>query len=231
MKPFYRKTLTANSFCRRCPWCSCLPRNHVTINPSDMRKTTVWLAATVLACTGALFACSNVKSTDKKEEPIPTQAQLVKRGEYLVNSIGCDDCHSPKRMGAHGPEVIPELRLSGYPASRPVVKPDDKNLQQGYVLLGADLTSAVGPWGISFAANLTPDETGIGAWTEHNFITSIRTGKMKGIENGRPMLPPMPWFNFKNLTDDDLKAMFAYLKSLPAVENRVPAPQPPVAAK
>lgn len=191
------------------------------------------LAAVLIAC-GAAFSCSEAKTKTSEETraPIPTQADMVKRGEYLVTSIGCDDCHSPKRMGAHGPEVVAETRLSGYPAGRPVTPPDGANLKQGYMLFGGDLTSAVGPWGISFAANLTPDEaTGIGSWTEHNFLTAIRQGKMKGIENGRPMLPPMPWPNFKNLTDEDLKSIFAYLKSLPAVPNRVPAPQPPVAMK
>lgn len=193
-----------------------------------MRKTTTTLTASLLVVASGLFAsCGNAKSSSAKEEPIPTEAQMVKRGEYLVNSIGCDDCHSPKRMGAEGPEIIPELRLSGYPADRPVVKPDDKNLKQGYVLLGADLTSAVGPWGTSFAANITPHETGIGAWTEHHFLTAIRHGKSKGIESNRMLLPPMPWTVYKNLTDEDLKGIFAYLQSLPPVENRVPTPLPP----
>ncbi|GAA4732200.1 c-type cytochrome [Flavisolibacter ginsenosidimutans] len=187
------------------------------------------LAAIVLA--GALYACSNAKSSEKKEEPIPTQAEMVKRGEYLVNSIGCDDCHSPKRMGAHGPEVIPETRFGGYPASRPVVKPDGADLKKGYMMLGGDLTSAVGPWGISFAANISSDETGIGNWTEQNFITAIRHGKSKGLENGRDLLPPMPWFNFAKLTDEDLKSVFAYLKSTTPVSNVVPAPIPPTGAK
>jgi hypothetical protein len=80
---------------------------------------------------------------------------------------------------------------------------------------------------MSFAANLTSDETGIGAWTEHNFITAMRTGKIKGLENGRTMLPPMPWFNFKNMTDEDLKSIFAYLKSTKPVSNLVPAPISP----
>lgn len=192
-----------------------------------MRKNNGTSAALLLAvCSAGLAACGDVKSTTE-EAPLMSEAQMVKRGEYLVNGMGCDDCHSPKRMGAQGPEVIPELRLSGYPADRPIIKPDEKNLQQGFTLFSADLTLAVGPWGTSFAANLTPDATGIGAWMEHNFITAIRTGKIKGLENGRPMLPPMPWVNYKNLTDEDLKAMFAYLKSLPAVANRVPGPLPP----
>ena len=136
-------------------------------------------------------------------------------------------CHSPKKMGPQGPEVIPELRLSGYPANRPIQTPDTKALTQGFMLFGGDLTSAVGPWGMSFAANITSDGTGIGNWTEHNFITAMRTGKIKGLENGRPMLPPMPWFNFRNMTDEDLKAIFAYLKTTNPVANIVPGPKSP----
>jgi mono/diheme cytochrome c family protein len=187
-----------------------------------MRKANFIIAAVITA--GGLYACSNMASTDQKKDPIPTQAEMVKRGEYLVASIGCDDCHSPKQMGPKGPEVIQELRFSGYPANRALQKPDSNSLKQGWMLFGPDLTSSVGPWGVSFAANISSDATGIGNWTEHNFITAMRTGKMKGLENGRPMLPPMPWFNFRNLTDEDLKSIFAYLKSTPPVPNVVPAP-------
>ena len=178
----------------------------------------------VFVTIGGLYACSNVKSTDEKKSPIPTQAEMVKRGEYLVSSIGCDDCHSPKKMGANGPELIPELRLSGYPSDRPIQKQVGNSGQMGWMLFSQDLTSAVGPWGISFSANITSDESGVGNWTEQNFITAMRKGKIKGMENGRQMLPPMPWFNFRNLTDEDLKSMFAYLKSTNPVRNIVPAP-------
>lgn len=195
-----------------------------------MRNTAILKTTLVFAAAGALYACSNVKSSDKKEEP-STQAEMVKRGEYLVAGIGCDDCHSPKRMGAHGPEVIPETRFGGYPAARPVAKPDGADMKKGYVLLGGDLTSAAGPWGMSFSANISSDETGIGAWTEGAFINAMRHGKIKGLDNGRDMLPPMPWYNFAKLTDDDLKAMFAYLKSTSPVNNVVPAPIPPTPAK
>lgn len=182
-------------------------------------------AAMLIMIGGALFACSNASSEEKKQ-PVPTQAEMVKRGEYLVSSIGCDDCHSPKRFGPNGPEIIPELRLSGYPADRPQQKPEMNALKQGWMLFAPDLTSAVGPWGVSFSANLTPDETGLGNWTEQNFLTAIRHGKSKGLENNRNLLPPMPWMEYKNLTDEDLKSVFAYLKTLPAVHNVVPAPKP-----
>jgi mono/diheme cytochrome c family protein len=191
-----------------------------------MRKVnSVITAAAVIIIGGALYACNSTATKDEKKAPIPTNAEMVKRGEYLVASIGCDDCHSPKRMGPKGPEVIPEQRLSGYPANRPIQKPDPNASKGGYTLFGPDLTLAIGPWGVSFAANITSDPTGIGNWTEHNFITAMRTGKMKGLENGRPMLPPMPCFNLKNLTYEDFKSIFAYLKETPAVPNIVPAPK------
>jgi hypothetical protein len=86
-----------------------------------------------------------------------------------------------------------------------------------------NLTAFVGPWGMSFAANLTPDEqTGIGLWSEEHFINAMRTGKHMGA--GRPILPPMPWSNLSRATDEDLQAMFAYFKSLKPVRNQVPAP-------
>jgi hypothetical protein len=85
---------------------------------------------------------------------------------------------------------------------------------------------------VSFAANLTPDkETGIAEWTEQLFIQMARTGKHQGQPNGRDILPPMPWFNMKDLTDADLKAIWAYLRSIPPVKNQVPLPVLPNAAK
>ncbi|MBC7849830.1 MAG: c-type cytochrome [Chitinophagaceae bacterium] len=156
-------------------------------------------------------------------------ASMIKRGEYLVATIGCDDCHSPKSMGPNGPEIIAESRLSGYPASRPVQKTDGlaNELAKGWHFLGGDVTNAAGPWGVSFAANITPDKTGIGSWTEAQFVKALREGKYKGLDSGRALLPPMPWKAYKNLNDEDLKSMFAYLKSIKPVSNLVPNPIPP----
>jgi mono/diheme cytochrome c family protein len=178
----------------------------------------------------SLVACLE-SNANKRETPAvekdsaAAHAARVKQGEYLVSIIGCDDCHSPKKMGAHGPELIPELRLSGYPSSRPIQKADSNVVQQGWALFGPDLTSAVGPWWMSFAANITSDDTGIGNWTEENFMRALRKGKFKGLEGSRDLLPPMPWFVYKNMTDEDLKSIYAYLKTVPAVENVVPAPK------
>ena len=124
-----------------------------------------------------------------------------------------------------GPELDMDLRLSGYPSKRPIGPVDTNSIKRGWILFGPDLTNAVGPWGMSFAANLTSDETGIGNWTEAQFIKALREGKYKGLDNTRPLLPPMPWQNFGQYNDEDLKAIFAFLKSTKAVENRVPAPK------
>lgn len=167
------------------------------------------------------------ESNTDKDELAGLQKDEIKRGEYLVNSIGCADCHSPKKMGERGPEIIMERHFSGYPQGQELPPISKDALEKGWMLMNGDLTASVGPWGVSFAANITSDETGIGNWSVEQFKTSIRKGKFKGLENGRDLLPPMPWFNFANLTDDDLEAMYAYLQSTAPVENVVPAPIPP----
>jgi hypothetical protein len=88
-----------------------------------------------------------------------------------------------------------------------------------------DMTAWAGPWGISFATNLTPHPDGLGLWTEEQFIQTMRTGLHLGV--GRPVLPPMPWPSYSHMTDDDLRAVFAFLKTLPPIANTVPQPVPP----
>ncbi len=155
----------------------------------------------------------------------PDSTTLVARGAYLVNAIGCADCHSPKQLGAHGPEVIPELHLSGFPQTAVVPPIDLASVRLGWVLFSPDLTSAVGPWGQSFAANITSDPTGIGNWSEAQFKRALRQGKYKGLENSRTLLPPMPWETYKNMSDEDLKAIFYYLKTTRPVNTVDPPPR------
>lgn len=146
------------------------------------------------------------------------------RGEYLSTIIGCDHCHTPKIMTPQGPRPIPDRWMSGYPDTRTL--PDfDKSVitPTGWGLHTADLTAFVGPWGVSFGANLTPDETGIGNWTFEHFKKAMTNGKFKGLENSRTLLPPMPWPSYMNMEEQDLRDIFAYLKSLPPVQNKVPA--------
>ena len=160
------------------------------------------------------------------EQPQLSNEEMVARGKYLVNTSSCNDCHTPKVMTAHGPEFDTTRLLSGHPASAPNPKVH-KDALKDWVLFGQDLTSAVGPWGVSYAANLTSHESGIGNWTEKQFITAIRKGKYKGLENSRDLLPPMPWPVYRNMTDTDLKAIFAYLKSTTPISNVVPPPVSP----
>jgi len=164
-------------------------------------------------------------SQTKKEKG--SQQNLVKRGEYLVTIGGCNDCHTPKIFTEKGMELDTQRLLSGHPsdAKLPPLKPE--MLKPGsWLLMNEHLTVAVGPWGMTYAANLTPDEqTGIGLWQEENFVKALRTGKHMGA--GRPIMPPMPWMNLAQASDEDLAAIFAYLKSLPPIKNSVPAPVPP----
>ena len=155
-----------------------------------------------------------------------TDAAKIERGAYLVRSMGCNDCHTPWKMGPRGPEPDMTRALTGHPAG--VVMPAPPRLPAGpWTWLGAETNTAfAGPWGVSFAANLTPDpETGLGRWTEETFIATLRTGRREG--KGRQLLPPMPWPMIRNLTDEDLGSVFAYLQSLAPVRNRVAAPQDP----
>lgn len=164
----------------------------------------------------------------------------VERGKYLVTVAGCHDCHTPKIEGPGGKVMLDEKHLlAGHleKAPFPTWSPADFKDRNALALTNSSLTAWAGPWGVSFAINLTPDkETGIAEWSEQHFIQALRTGKHQGQPNGRDILPPMPWENFKAFTDDDIKAVYAYLRSIPAVKNHVPLPvvpdgqQAPVAA-
>ncbi len=153
-------------------------------------------------------------------------ASQIERGRYIVSFAGCDDCHTPKKMGPHGPEMDFSRRLSGHPEGSGL--PPAPGLPEGPWLAVAawDLTAWSGPWGTSYAVNLTPDvNTGLGIWTEEMFVGAIRTGRHMG--QSRPILPPMPWEVIRNMNDEDLKAVYAFLQSLPPIHNRVPEPLPP----
>ena len=154
--------------------------------------------------------------------------ERVARGNYLVSSIGCSDCHTPKTLGPDGPEPDMARLLAGHPEGTELPVPP---AAVGPWIASAtwDMTAWSGPWGISFAPNLTPDQnTGLGIWTEDMFLNAIRKGRHMGVS--RPILPPMPWQVFRNLTDEDLKAIFAYLRSVPPIHNRVPEPVEPQGA-
>ncbi len=197
-----------------------------------MKKISIIIASMAVVSATAVVACNSDKSASKNGEgealvegtsEVSGKETLIKRGEYLVTIMGCQDCHSPKVMTPQGPAIDSAHMFSGHPVSLPIPKVDVSQLQS-WVLFNHTNTAFVGPWGVSFAANITSDETGIGNWTEAQFLKSIREGKYKGMDNTRPLLPPMPWNTYRNASDDDLKAIFAYLKSTAPVENRVPGP-------
>jgi mono/diheme cytochrome c family protein len=151
----------------------------------------------------------------------------VARGTYLAILGGCHDCHTPKLFTATGPVRDTSRLLSGHPADSkiPSIPPDVLGAERWGALVTGDLTAWAGPWGVSFTANLTPDPSGLGGWTVEQFIQTMRTGKHLGV--GRPILPPMPWYDIGQLTDEDLRALFAYLRSLKPIQNAVPQPIPP----
>jgi mono/diheme cytochrome c family protein len=156
-----------------------------------------------------------------------TDRDRIKRGEYLVSIMGCGDCHTPLKMGPNGPEPDLTRVLSGHPEGvgpLPAVATKAPWLWSG----AATNTAFNGPWGVSYAANLTPDpNTGLGIWTSEMFVNTLRTGKHVGVS--REILPPMPWPMYRNATDEDLEAIYAYLRTIKPIRNHVPDVQPPAA--
>jgi hypothetical protein len=127
--------------------------------------------------------------------PSPDVSDPVKRGRFLVNLVGCEDCHTPvdKR---HTP--IPGMEFSG-----------------GQVFQA--------PWGTVASSNLTPDPSGIPYYDEAMFIKAMRTGTV----GARKLNKTMPWSTLRNMTDEDLAGMFAYLKTLKPVDHHVDNSEPP----
>ena len=157
----------------------------------------------------------------------PYSKMQVERGEYLVRFGSCNDCHTPwnfdPAIGAPRPDM--SRMLSGHPSAAPdpqgAIGPGDIGL------IGPTFTSFALPFGTMYSLNLTPDiDTGTGSWTEEMFLDIFRTGRHLG-GNGRGILPPMPWLWIRNLTDEDLISIFAYLRSIPPIRNLAPEPVVP----
>lgn len=125
-----------------------------------------------------------------------TADDAVERGKYLVGIAGCNDCHTP-----------------GYFLGKP---------DMGRYLGGSEVGFEIPGLGVFHGPNLTPDkDTGLGGWTDEQIITAIAEGKRP---DGRELAPSMPWRAFASLTPDDRKAVVAFLRSIPAVSNKVPGP-------
>ena len=183
------------------------------------------VAAATLALAASLWSAGAAQAAGAAKPRLDPQAQ---RGLYLVNTSGCHDCHTPFKMGEKGPEPDMSRALSGHPQA--LQMPPAPALPAGpwVVVSSGTNTAHAGPWGTSFTANLTPDnETGLGLWTLKDFTSTIRTGRHLG--RGREVLPPMPIPVYNHFSDLDLAAIYAYLRTIPAIANRVPEPLPPVA--
>ena len=193
-----------------------------------MKKAHLFLAIVVLAV--LVFAVQQMLQPGivKAKTTSNVKSGQIKKGLYLVNLGGCNDCHSGKVFTNLGPMPDTTRLLAGHMTNGklPEVNTNMISPDKWGGFFNNDLTAWVGPWGVSFAANLTPDETtGIGLWTEDVFIKAMRTGKHMG--SGRTILPPMPWQNYAQLDDEDLRAIFAYLKSIRPIKNAVPQPIAP----
>jgi mono/diheme cytochrome c family protein len=184
-------------------------------------KNTLIAATAVLFVAAAGFAGKYVVSGfSRTPAPAAAHAAKVQRGDYLVKIMGCNDCHTPWKMGPQGPEPDMDRFLSGHPEQigpLPNVKAAAPYIASSF----ATNTAYSGPWGVSYAFNLTPEQnTGLGIWTEEMFVQTIRTGRHMGVS--RPINPPMPWPAYRNATDDDLKAIYAYLRTIKPIVNHVP---------
>jgi len=147
-------------------------------------------------------------------------SEAVARGRYLVDAVAsCGQCHTPRRSALEDPDRY----LSGHPQGAQAPKFSMDLIRQGVLLsISPTYTAFSGPWGVSYATNLTPDATGLGGWTEDAFIRAMRTGKHLGDPNKRGTLPPMPWRHYRGMTDADLRAIWAYLQTIAPVSNAVP---------
>lgn len=182
-------------------------------------------ALLAVALIAILASVASTQAQSKQGGKSAVAARRVERGKYLVTVMYCNDCHTPFKMGPNGPEPDMSRMLSGHPEGMKV-SPAPK-LSGPWMMAGSGTDTAwAGPWGISYTANLTPEQnTGIGIWTEDMFLKAMKTGKHMGTS--RPIQPPMPWQWIGKATDEDLKAIFAYLKSIPPIVNHVPDYEPP----
>ena len=189
------------------------------------RITIIAIAVASLLVAGTIGTAAQKNARQKTNATKAAQAAKAKvaRGAYLVNVGGCNDCHTPFKNGPNGPEPDMTRELSGHPESLKMPPPPDLGKGPWVWSAAGTNTAFAGPWGVSYTANLTPDRlTGIGIWDEQMFIKTIRTGRHWGV--ARPILPPMPWQNFRHMTDEDLGAVYAYLRSIKPIRNQVPEP-------
>jgi len=201
----------------------------------NAQSNRIAVVAGALAASLAVIVAANASrrpaATAADMQPLRrmSHAEKVARGKYLVTVGGCNDCHTPWIMQANGkPGPDMTRQLSGHPQDIKITSPLQLNHDRFNVAWSSTNTAFSGPWGVSFTANLTPDvHTGTGIWTFDIFKNTIRNGRHWGVS--RELLPPMPWFNYAKMSDDDLAAIFAYTRTIKPIRNQVPQPIPPIA--
>ena len=174
----------------------------------------------LILCTVVLFVGSIIALSINSVE---SQSDMVQRGKYLVDAAGaCGHCHTPRA----GAEYNMDMYLAGHPANAPYPRYNFSMMQQGiFILTSPQMSAFSGAFGTSFASNLTPDnETGLGEWTEKMFIDAMRTGHHQGDKSNRKIFPPMPTKHYAQMNDTDLKAIWAYLRTIKPVKNEVSPP-------
>ncbi len=190
-----------------------------------MKSSAVFLSGLFLVI--CLWNCQQRSQTEpgenSKNDELISEQEPAGKGAYLVRTIGCDHCHTPKKYTDTGPVSDSGRWLMGYPGEDPLPEINKEEIVPGkWVLFNGDLTASVGPWGVSFSGNLTPHQTGLGNWTYSQFKIAMTEGRYKGLSNTRMLLPPMPWQSYAEMKEEDLKAIFEYLKTIKPMENIVP---------
>ena len=152
---------------------------------------------------------------------------MVERGKLITEIYGCVDCHSPKIKEGEFFVNDPDRLFSGHPSENklPQFPPEIIGPDKWRGLFTDSMTAWGGPWGISYSANLTPDmETGIGKLSEKDFVSVLTLGIHSNMN--RKLMQPMPWKEISQLDDNNLKAIYHYLKSVKPVKNKVPESVP-----
>lgn len=204
-----------------------------------MRNSYLPLLTALVFAAISFIKCSDNKQTEPAATTTAATEKMnfggyesqVKWGEHLVTIGGCNDCHTPKKMTPMGPVDDSTLLLSGHPESLPAPDVDRKATESKGLVVTSDFTAWIGPWGITYSANLTPDDSGTGKWTESQFLYAIKNSVSKGLAGSRPLMPPMSMMPVKHMTDDELKAIFAYLRTVKPIKNNSVQPTPPALAK
>jgi mono/diheme cytochrome c family protein len=165
----------------------------------DTKRTSMLLGAALFSCTDQDTVFTNPPSGDAGDTPAITDR--VTRGQYLVDHVSaCADCHTPR-----GPMGAP--------------------LEDQY-LAGSECFVRLDNGSCLHTSNLTAHETGLLQRTDLEIKRMIRDGVRPGPTGDEPLYPVMPSFVFHNLSDADLDAVVAYLRTVPGVEHDVPARGP-----